>query len=196
MTLKTGGFWGKGKNKKEIKDIKELSNGWKLIKTENLKSENDFLVKVVFSLSPPRSITPKHAHFAIDFYGKLCADKNKALLVLKAICEVWEKRRKVEEILEEYKSKVEGLPGYPLEYILYTMEWILEQEDINFKGRPEKKQKELDEICQKHNIKVPSNRKGSQLAIALLCDIACGTHPVEALLKANLDIKPKNKQFK
>jgi hypothetical protein len=48
-------------------------------------------------------------------------------------------------------------------------------------------------ICNKQNIAVPKGREGSQLAIALLCDVANGTHPVEALLKANLDIRPKNK---
>jgi hypothetical protein len=40
-------------------------------------------------------------------------------------------------------------------------------------------------------IKTPPGREGSQLAIALLFDVFLGTHPVEALLKANLDIRPK-----
>ena len=38
---------------------------------------------------------------------------------------------------------------------------------------------------------VPQNRKGSQLAISLFCDIFNGIHPVEALLSANLDIIPR-----
>ncbi|GAB5046670.1 hypothetical protein [Thermodesulfovibrio sp. TK110] len=80
-----------------------------------------------------------------------------------------------------------------LEYILYALNWILEQEDINFNGRPSKKQKELDEICKIQNIQTPAGREGSQLAIALFCDVANGIHPVEALLKANLDISPKGK---
>ncbi|MCS7203029.1 MAG: site-specific DNA-methyltransferase [Thermodesulfovibrio sp.] len=84
--------------------------------------------------------------------------------------------------------------GYSLEYILFALKWILEQEDINFKSGSEKKQKELDEICKKQNITTPEGRLGSQLAIALLCDIANDTHPVEALLKANLDIRPKGKK--
>jgi len=88
--LKIGEFWGKGKYSKWILDIKELSNGWYLIKTENSKLE-------------------------------------------------------------------------------------------------------IDEICKKQNIITPENRKGSQLAIFLLCDVANGTHPVESLLKANLDIRPKSK---
>ncbi len=146
--LKIGDFWGKGKYRKKILEIKKLSNGWIIIKTENSKSEKDFKVKVIFSIKPPHSITPKHAHFLIDFYGKLCADKTKALSVLKAINEVWHGEN-IEEILEKYKQQTSGLPGYPLEYILYALNWILEQEDINFKNRPEKKQKELDDVCKK-----------------------------------------------
>ncbi|MDW8136569.1 MAG: hypothetical protein RMI74_07255 [Thermodesulfobacterium sp.] len=190
--LKVGDSWGKGRYKKEIREIKILSNGWCLIKTANSKSEKDFLVKVIFSLKPPRSMTPKHAHFLIDFYGKWCANKEKASLVLEAIYRTWQ-RKKVEEILKDYDEQVKNLPGYPLEYILYALEWILEQEDLNFKGRPEKKQNELNEICERQGIRVPEGRQGSQLAIALFCEVASGTHPVEALLKANLDIRPKNK---
>ena len=78
-----------------------------------------------------------------------------------------------------------------MEYVLWALKWILEQEDINFTGRPEKKQKELDEICKRLRIRVPKNRKGSQLAICVLGDIILGTHPVEALLKANLDVRPR-----
>lgn len=190
--VKVGDCWGKGKNRKRIKESKRLSNGWYLIKTENSKSKEDFKVKVIFSLQPQRSLTPKHAHFLIDFYGKLCADKEKAKKVLNAIYEIWQ-GKEPNVVLNNYSGQTSGLPGYPLEYMLNALQWILEQEDINFKSRPEKKQKELDEICEKQNIKVPNNRKGSQLAIALLCDVANGTHPVEALLKANLDIKPKSK---
>jgi hypothetical protein len=191
--LKIGEFWGKGKYSKRILDIKELSNGWYLIKTENSKSKDDFRVKVIFSLDPPRSMTPKHAHFLIDFYGKLCADSGKAKSILEAICEMWHHPENIDEIFRKYQKKIYGLPGYPFEYILYGLKWILEQEDINFKGRPSKKQAELDEICKKQNIITPENRKGSQLAISLLCDVANGTHPVESLLKANLDIRPKSK---
>ncbi len=190
--LKIGTYWGKGKYRKQIKEIKKLSNGWYLIKTENSKSKEDFKVKIIFSLNPQRSMTPKHAHFLIDFYGKLCADKEKAKKVLAAIYEIWQGKN-VKEVLKNYEPLTSGLPGYPLEYILYGLNWILEQEDINFKVRPQKKQKELDEICIKQNITTPANRRGSQLAIALLCDVANGTHPVEALIKANLDIRPKGK---
>ena len=112
--LKIGDYWGKGKYCKKILDIKKLSNGWVIIKTENSKSEKDFKVKVIFSLNPPRSITPKHAHFLIDFYGKLCANKTKALDVLKAINEMWHSNSEIKKILEKYETKITGLPGYSL----------------------------------------------------------------------------------
>lgn len=190
IEIKVGDYWGK----KRIKEIKKLSNGWILLKTENSKSEKDFKVKVVFSINPKSSLTPKHAHFLIDFYGKLCANKEKAKKLLLAIVEVW-KGECVEEVLKKYKKDTEDLPGYPLEYILYSLNWILEQEDINFRNRPQKKQEEINKILEKQGIKILEERKGSQLAISLFCDVMGGTHPVEALLKANLDVRPKGKPF-
>jgi len=190
--IRVGDYWGRGNNKKRIREVKKLSNGWYLIKTDNSKSVEDFKVKVIFSLNPQKSMTPKHAHFLIDFYGKLCADKNKALKLLQAIFDVWSTENPY-EVYNKFKEEISHLPGYPLEYILYALNWILKQEDINFKGRPKRKQEELNIICSRQNITTPDGRQGSQLAIALLCDVANGTHPVEALLKANLDIKPKGK---
>ena len=177
---------------KRIKDVVRLSNGWYILKTENTKSPRDFKVRLVYSLKPLRSLTPKHAHFAIDLYGKYCASKEGALEVFRAIIEVWH-GEPVEKVLDKYHNKVSGLPGYDLEYILYALRWILEQEDINFKGRPERKQKQLDETCRKCQVVVPEGRKGSQLAISLLCDIISGVHPVEAFLKANLDVQPRKR---
>ncbi len=190
--IRVGDYWGKGRFRKQIKEIRRLSNGWYLIKTENAKSKQDFKVKVVFALEPQHSMTPKHAHFLIDFYGKLCADEAKAKNVLNAIYKVWQGEGP-DEVLSRYAEECKGLPGYPLEYILNALNWILEQEDINFTSRPEKKQRELDEICAKQGIRTPVNRKGSQLAISLFCDVAGGTHPVEALIKANLDISPRGR---
>ena len=179
---------------KKIREIIYLSNGWLLVKTDDSKSLQDFRVRTVWQLRPrKRFFTPKHAHFAIDFYGKLCANKEKAMKVFNAIVEVWHDEL-IEKVLEKYKNEVKDLPGYDLEYILYALKWILEQEDINFKGRPESKQKQLDEILGKVGVKTPQGRKGSELAIALFCDIASGTHPVEAFIKVNLDIVPKIKK--
>jgi len=60
--------------------------------------------------------------------------------------------------------------------------------DINFKGRSEEEQKEIGEKIKKLGIEPPKDRKGSQLEIALLCDIASRTHPVEAFYRAGLKI--------
>jgi len=179
---------------KKILEIVKLSNGWVLVKTENSKSPKDFKVRTVWQLKPrKRYFTPKHAHFAIDFYGKLCADKERAMKVFDAIIEIWH-NKPVKKVLEKYEKEIKGLPGYDLEYILYALKWILEQEDINFEGRPEKKQKELNEILSKVGVETPEGREGSELAISLFCDIAGGTHPVEAFIKAGLDVIPKKKK--
>lgn len=174
---------------KIIKDKIVLSNGWILIKTENSKSENDFKVKVIFSRKPLRSMTPKHAHFLIDFYGKLCYDRQKTRKLFDAIVEVW-KSEDVAYVLDKYGKSFEELPGYPAEYILYALRWILLQEDINFRGRPPKRQMEINEIFKRLGIALPGNREGSQLAIAMFGDVLLGTHPVEALIKVGLDIRP------
>ena len=167
----------------------ELNNGWIIIKTENKKSEKDFKVKTIYQTEPLKYYTPKHAHFAIDLYGKICNNKEKAKKVFEAIIKIWQGEA-VKEVLKKYEKEVKNLPGYDLEYILYALNWILEQEDINFRSRPKKRQKELDEIFEKLKIKVPENREGSQLAISLLGNIVLGFHPVEALLKSNLDVLP------
>jgi len=184
---------GKCFRKKKILDLVKLSNGWYVLKTENSKSEKDFRVRVVFSLKPLRWLTPKHAHFALDFYGKLCANKEKAMRVFNAIIEVWN-NKPVEEIVRKYRNETVGLPGYDIEYILYALKWILDQEDVNFASRPERKQLQLDEICRKQGVSVPLGRKGSQLAISLFCDLASGAHPVEAFHRANLDVLPRMKR--
>jgi hypothetical protein len=70
------------------------------------------------------------------------------------------------------------------------MAWILEQEDINYEPgkRDDSKQREIDGILQKQKVSTPNGREGSELAISLFCDIANGTHPVEALYRVNLRI--------
>jgi len=184
--IRKNGFF----RKKKILDVIKLSNGWYIIKTENHKSEKDFKVKVIFQTKPRiKSLTPKHAHFVIDFYGKLCADKHKALRVLDAIIEIWHGNN-VKDVLCKYKQHVLNLPGYDLEYILYALKWILEQEDVNYAGRPQKRQQEIDMIFKKFNIKKAHNRAGSELAISLFINVASGMHPVEAFIKANLDVLP------
>ncbi|MEM5868913.1 MAG: hypothetical protein QXL09_03110 [Candidatus Aenigmatarchaeota archaeon] len=171
---------------KEYIEIKNLSSGIIIFTVPGKKGPKDFRVRS-FNPKTGLGLQPKHAHFAIDFYGKLCANKEKALKIFEAIKELWN-RKPIEEIINRYRNEVEGLPGYDLEYILYTLKWILEQEDVNFKGRSKEKQVELDKICKSQNVITPEGRKGSQLAIALFCDILNGTHPVEAFIKSGLRI--------
>ncbi|MEM3637974.1 MAG: hypothetical protein QXX17_00055 [Conexivisphaerales archaeon] len=173
---------------KRILDSVKLSNGWVILKTEDSKSTKDFKVKTIYQTKPRiRSYTPKHAHFAIDLYGKICADREKAKKVFDAIIEVWSGKPPNQVIA---RHNVQGLPGYDLEYVLYALNWILEQEDINFKGRPLKKQQEIDDLLRQLGVNTPSGRAGSELAISLLCNIVLGVHPVEAFMRANLDVLP------
>ena len=175
---------------KIILDFVKLSNGWYILKTENKKSLKDFRVRTIYQTTPRiRSFTPKHAHFVIDFYGKICADREKGMKVLEAIIDIW-CGKPVEKVLAKYEKYVHDLPGYSLEYILYALKWIFEQEDVNFKGRPERRQREINEAFLKCNITPPPNRMGSQLAVSLFCNVALGLHPVEAFIKANIDILP------
>ncbi|MEM4973473.1 MAG: hypothetical protein QXR87_07205, partial [Candidatus Hadarchaeales archaeon] len=170
-------------------------NGWELVKTENEKSTKDFKVRTVTDPQLKRFYTPKYAHFAIDFFGKLCQDKEKAENVFRAIIEVWH-GKDVKQVIEEFTPRTHGLRGYDLDYILYGLRWILDQEDINFVGRPKKLQEKLDEKCRKVGVEVPKHRKGSQLAVSLFCDILSGVHPVEAFLAANLDVVPTRRKRK
>jgi len=109
--------------------------------------------------------------------------------ILDSIVEIWQ-RKPIQNVLSKYKTYSFGLPGYSLEYIQYALNWILEQEDVNFRGRPKSKQKEINQILQKCKVKSPSNRAGSQLAISLFCNITLGVHPVQAFIRANLDVLP------
>jgi hypothetical protein len=192
--IQKGEYLGRGKNRKRVLEVITLSNGWILVKTENSKSPKDFLVRTVTDVSSRKFYTPKHAHFVIDFFGKLCQDKNRASKVFDAIIKMWQGVR-IEDLLDKYKKETEGLVGYDLEYILYALNWILEQEDINFNGRPSELQEKIDEKLEKLGILTPPGREGSQLAISLFCDIVLGVHPVEAFLSARLDIIPR-KGFK
>jgi len=176
--------------KKKILDLVQLSNGWYVIKTEDSKSARDFKVKTIFQTTPRiRSLTPKHAHFVIDFYGKLCANREKAMEVFEAIVEIWNKKP-VRDIVGKHQNFVNELPGYKLEYILHALNWILEQEDVNFTGRPDNRQQEINDILRKCNMTPLSERSGSQLAMSLFCNVSLGLHPVEAFIRANLDVLP------
>lgn len=175
---------------KTVREMRRLSNGWLLLKTDNGKSARDYRVKLITQMHPRvRSVTPKHAHFVIDFYGKLCNDIEKAARLFEAISRVWA-GESVELNIHRLETETEGLPGYPVEYILAALDWILAQEDINFTTRPEAKQAELEDTLRKAGVDPVPSRQGSHLAMALLCNVRMGMHPVEAFLKAQLDVIP------
>ncbi|MCX8202181.1 MAG: hypothetical protein N3H84_08820, partial [Candidatus Caldarchaeum sp.] len=106
------------------------------------------------------------------------------------IVNMWNRSETPNAIIEGYRNDLNDLPGYPLEYIIHALNWILEQEDANFTGRPPRRQEELDEVMKRFGIFTPRGREGSQLAVSHFCNIASGMHPVEALMRANLDILP------
>lgn len=181
---------GDTSNGDPILEVRELSNNQTLIRTEGDLSPDDFRVKLINEYHP-RGVTVKHAHFAIDFYGKLQYDREVGERLLESLVEIWH-GKPVGHVLDEWDSHLAGveLPGYNLDYVFTAMAWILEQEDINFDAdaRPPAKQEEIDGILQQQNVETPPGRKGSELAISLFCDIANGTHPVEAFYRVNLRI--------
>ncbi len=152
----------------------ELSDGRLILKVRNKKGAGDFVVKVFNPLAgrKGRLFTPKHAHFAIDLYGKLCANKELTHELFREMEKVYKKEKSAKELIEELKASgrfqaFQELPGYDFEYILYCLELIYEQEDINY----------------------PPPKKGRALAWQLLEDIVLrGMHPVEAMLKSGLRI--------
>lgn len=170
----------------EIIETFDLSNGWQLSKWTGEKGKEDFKVKLI-SPDHPYGWMIKHAHFAIDFYGKLCQDEKQAKKLLDIIIELWH-GTDAGNLIAKYENDFRNTSGYTLEYILRSLDWILEQEDINFEYRREKKQIELDAKLARFNYSVPQGREGGQLAIAMFCDIAFGIHPVEAFYSANLRI--------
>jgi len=147
---------------------KTLSNGTKIFTIRGTKSVKDFIVKA--TLPSGETITPKHAHFAIDLYGKICQNKDLGKIVFEEITGVYEGRT-AEEVLndigEERRKELEKTKGYSIEYILHCLELIFRQEDINYP---------------------PPRFKGRKLPFEMYRDIVNGMHPVEAMKKAQLKI--------
>ncbi len=147
---------------------KKLSDGTVIYTEKGRKSAKDFIVRA--RLPNGKRITPKHAHFAIDLYGKLCANEAKALKVFELITRVYRGENAenvINSLSQEELSRLNELPGYTVEYILYCLQLIFEQEDVNY----------------------PKPRyEGRDRAYRMLKNIAEGKHPVEALLEAGLRI--------
>lgn len=181
---------GDTSNGDKILEVLELTDNQTLIRTEGELSEEDFRVKLING-HHPRGVTVKHAHFAIDFFGKLQYNREIGGRVLQSLVDIWH-GEEVKEILAGWDSETNfgGIPGYNLDYVFHAMAWILDQEDINYNpnNRDSKKQAEIDEILRKQGVSIPEGRQGSALAISMFCDIANGTHPVEAFYRVNLRI--------
>lgn len=174
---------------KEVLEILDLErDGWKIYRVDGDKSPDDFVVKVI-NPDHPRGIKIKHAHFAIDFFGKRMQDEAAALELFDGLIDVWQ-GADPETVLDERQPDIAHLNGYDADFIFYTMDWILEQEDINYTegDRDKKKQTDIDEMLEKMDVTSPPGRNGSELAISLLSDIAAGQHPVEAFYRVNLDV--------
>ncbi|MHA1238999.1 MAG: hypothetical protein ACTSSJ_07200 [Candidatus Odinarchaeia archaeon] len=148
---------------KKILMKKQLSDGTWIFTVKGKKGKEDFIVKA--QLPSGTIITPKHAHFVIDLYGKICYDKNGAKDVFNAIEKVFG-GISADKVLKDIKVK-KSLPGYSLEYTLNCLELIFKQEDVNYP---------------------PPEYKGRKLAFDMLKDVFNGVHPVEAMIKAGLRI--------
>lgn len=143
---------------------------FKIFTKKGNKSLNDFIVQAKIRGSK-RFFTPKHAHFIIDFYGKLCYNKEIAKKVFNTITRVYT-GESPEEILKTMSSddikQINSAPGYSIEYILYALWLIFEQEDVNY---PPSK-----------------GYNGRQQAYRMFQDVMNGMHPVVAMKKARLKI--------
>lgn len=152
----------------EILEERKLSDGTIIFTIKGTKSAKDFVVKA--RMPSGETITPKHAHFAIDLYGKICQNEELGKIVFEEITGVYQGRPAKEvlkDIGEERRRKLEKAKGYSIEYILHCLELIFKQEEINY---PQPKY------------------KGKKLPYEMLQDIVKGMHPVEAMKKAQLNI--------
>lgn len=174
---------------KEVLDIIDLSeDDWKIYRVAGDLSENDFIVKMI-NQHHPRGIKIKYAHFAIDFFGKLMQDKEAGLLLFDGLVDIWHGATP-ETVLEDVGPEISHLKGYDPDFIFYALNWILEQEDINYTpgNRDSEKQEEIDNMLSKMDIDALEGREGSQLAISMFSDIADGQHPVEAFYRVDITI--------
>jgi len=133
------------------------------------KSERDFIIKAKFR--GKREFTPKHAHFLIDFYGKLCYSTEIGQSLFKLITQLY-LGKTPDEILSSLdpitRKLLNSAPGYPIEYILYSLWLLFEVEDVNYP---------------------PSQGKnGRKQPYQMFVDVMNGMHPVNAMKKAGLRI--------
>lgn len=188
--LSPGEYYGKGQNRAKILEVKDLENGWHLLRTEGAKRPGDFRVRLVTRTAPTmRSFMPKIGHFAIDLFGKSRSSRTEGTDTFEAIVKIW-KGLTVQDVLEDVQPRLGKAWGYPVEYVLLALDWLLMSEDINFSEREEEEQASLDDSLRKAGIEPIQSRRGSELAISLFCDIINGTHPIDALRRTGLDVIP------
>lgn len=162
---------------KRILEERILSDG-RIIRTyPGTKGPKDFILKAT-SLRTGREMTPKHAHFVIDFYGKICSSKKDALLEFELIGRIYQ-GEKAKGILSSLstkdKNKIASLPGYNIEYILNCLELIFKQEELNYPSN-------------KINPRTGKYFEGKRFTFGMFEDVVNGTHPVEAMKKKGLRI--------
>ncbi|WP_297437900.1 hypothetical protein [Thermococcus sp.] len=147
----------------EVNDFKIRASG------KGSKSPEDFILRAKFR--GKREFTPKHAHFIIDFYGKLCYSTEVRQSLFKLITRIY-----LGETPEEVLRKLDPVtlkllntsPGYPIEYILYALWLLFEIEDINY---PQSQ-----------------GKNGRRQPYQMFVDVMNGMHPVNAMKKAGLRI--------
>jgi hypothetical protein len=179
----------------EILHKRVLSDGTKIYKVAGRKGKGDFRVIVVH----PKSgrLTPSHAHFAIDLFGKLCADPDKTVELFTAIEAVF-RGSSADAVLERLKREgrlndLSSLPAYSVEHVIYALEAIFEQENVNWDrgmaGRPLPKVR--TQWIRQGFITDEEAKKGSAIAIVLLRRVVKDRiHPASALPEVGLRIVP------
>jgi hypothetical protein len=166
-----------------VEAVQEVSENTYLFKTKGDKGDEDYQVRI--RNEKHRAYSIEYTRFAIDIAMKYQNDREKANEVFDAIVRAWD-GEEIDDVLDEYD--IESLPGYDLDFILYALDWIMENEDKIFheRGRSDNKQEQIDEKLAEHDIEKPSDREGSQLAMGLFAGIIAGNHPVDELYDADL----------
>ena len=176
----------------QVLERRRLSDGTWLFRVADGKGAGDFIVRAVNTVG--RELTPKHAHFAIDVYGKLCSNETLAESLLVSVDRLFAGAG-AETILTEMGqglvAELDVQPGFSTEYILHSLELIFAQENVNWDR--DMVDKPLPSIrrslLSRKVLTVDESTRGSGLAIALLRQIVRHrVHPVEAMTELGLRI--------
>jgi len=176
----------------KILEQRKLRDGRLVLKVKDKFGAGDFKV-VICDPRTGKKFTPKHAHFAIDLYGKLCRDECLTRQLLEAISKVYNGQPAFAVIADLEKGGIlrhfDQLPGYKTDYILHCLELIFEQEDVNFERRGGQLPRLRRILLRKGLASEEEVKRGRFLAWRLFRRIVVeGIHPVEAMLEAGLRI--------